>query len=369
MKYIIRAVIVLIILVVLRVTYNTRWIWRDYINSPPVEFTENEHISVALYPEGYHSATIFTNEGISAVSLPKSINMLRVLLMNLDVPGTIFVTPFHCGKDKLKKDDQQCHELAKLQAYGFEIAQSGCFDYSFAGNDEMIRPSREQELESIRLNRKILIELGFKIDGYRTTSLSIPEELPGILDELGYLYGSNFSVPPLTFRTFLFPGLRGSAFYPYNPAGLTILEIPSQSKQVLKSITARQEFEKVHKMGGVFVFRTEFSRLTEKENWEELKVFLKYIKKRETWLCTLGELSRWWLAREKVEITTRREGDIINIIYDNQTLVAMKSARFYFKNIPDQPKIYRVINRAGVVSAEGFIPETRWINVTLFPSR
>lgn len=72
-KNIILAVVALIIPVFLWVGYNVRWAWQDYLTSPPVKFIENADISLALYPAGHRSASVFTNSGVSLDISPEAI--------------------------------------------------------------------------------------------------------------------------------------------------------------------------------------------------------------------------------------------------------------------------------------------------------
>ena len=358
-KHIIRAVIVLIILVFIWVSYNTRWIWRDYLSSPPVNFIENADISLDIYPEGHRSASVFTNSGFSADISPEAIETLRIRLMNLGITGTFFVAPFKTGPGELTKDHTQFRELEILQYFGFEIAQDG---------GEMNRALGEGEEESIKWGREILIGLGLRVSGYRSPLSSSTCNIEKLLDREGYLYNYLSSAPPITFRTVLFPGFRGSVNFPFHPEGMKLLAVVSQAEPAIEPETASKQFDDIHRRGGVFIFRTELPRVRDDKNLAVLEEFLRYIKGKDTWLCTLGEVCRWWLAREQVEVATFREGDIINIIYDNQTPIEMKNTRIRFKNISNLPKMYRVVDRTGEVSAEGFIPESGWINVTLFPS-
>ena len=357
-KSIIRVVIILISLVLLWVTYNTRWIWLDYLTAPPVNFIENEDISLALYPEGHRSASIFTNF-LSSSDIPaEAIKILRFRLMNLGIRGTFFISPFQTEIGELTKKDPYFWELVDLQDLGFEIAQDGA-----GRNYNLVRG----EEDSVVRGKDILTGLGLRVRGYRSSLTVSNGNVENILDREGFLYDCLSSAPPITAWTVLFPIFRGSVIIPFHPKGMKLLEFVSRGEPVPHPKKARKIFENIHKRGGVFIFRTELPRVREEGNLAILENFLRYIKEKDTWICTLEELSDWWLAREKVGITTSRAGNILNIIYDNQTPIEMRNARFNFKNISSRPKMYRVMDRAGEVTAEGFIPETGWINVTLFP--
>lgn len=366
-RYILCSIGVLIVLVFTWSAFNVRWLWRDYITPPPVNFLENEEIFLALYPEGYSSASVFTNEGVSANTPLEKIRTLRIRLMNMGVRGTFFVIPFSSGRDKLTSDLRQMWELRKLQDFGFEIAQNGCFYYSPTGSLEMPVLSPEQELKRIRQGRMILEELGFEISGYRSPGLEGTKNTPLILEQEGYLYGSDFRAPPLTLRTLFFPGFRGSVIYPYHMDGLNLLEVACQAEPVIRPGKARRRFEKIHRQGGVFVFRTELPRVRKEENLKRLQEFIDYLQDQDTWLCTLRELCRWWLAREKINIVTRLDGDNLDIIYDNSTPFSLKNANITFKAGDESLRTYRILNTRGDIIAAGFIPDSLCLQVTLFP--
>ncbi|MEA1928658.1 MAG: hypothetical protein U9N73_10665 [Candidatus Auribacterota bacterium] len=358
MKYIIRAGIVLILLISLWAVYNTRWLWLDYLTSPPMNFIENEDISLALYPEGYRSASVFTNSGACADTASEFIDTLRIRLVNLGIPGTFFVSAFQTGREELTKNHRQLWELIELQQQGFEISQD-CQDRKSApGGWE----------DNIKDGRAALISLGLRVEGYRSPLSSPYGNINKYLNRKNYLYNYISPDPPITFRTFLFSGCRRSIIFPSHPEGGNLLEVVSGAEPVIRPEKARKKFKNIHSRGGVFIFRTELPRVMDDKNLAILEDFLRYIKEQDTWLCTLKELCDWWLAREKVDITTHREGNVLTIIYDNQEPIEMRNARISFKKYSDGPEIYRVMNRSGEVSAEGFIPESGWINVTLFPS-
>jgi hypothetical protein len=358
LKYIIRAVIVLIVLVSIWIAYNTLWIWRDYLTAPPVNFIENADISLGLYPEGSRSASVFTSF-LSSPDIPaEAIKTLRLRLMNLGVKGTFFISPFQPEGGELTENHLYFWELVDLQDLGFEIAQAGARRNCNPG---------EREEDIVVRGRDILTGLGLRIRGYRSSLTPSNGNIGKILDREGYIYDCLSSDPPITIRTLLFPVFRGSVIFPFHPQEMRLLEFVSRGEPVTRPKKARETFAKIHRRGGVFIFRTELPRVREERNLALLEDFLRYIKEEDTWICTLIELCDWWLAREKVVIATSREGNILNIIYDNQTPIEMRNARINFKNTSSRPKMYRVMDRAGEVAAEGFIPETGWINVTLFP--
>ena len=231
----------------------------------------------------------------------------------------------------------------------------------------MLALSPEQEMKRIGEGRMILEELGFEISGYRSPGRDSIKNTPLILEREGYLYGSNFRAPPFTFRTLFFPGFHGSVTYPYHTDGLNLLEVTYQSEPVIRPEKARRRFQKIHRQRGVFVFRTELPRVRKDENLKQLQEFIDYLQDQDTWLCTLRELCQWWLAREKIDIATRRDGDNLDIIFDNSTPFSLKNANIIFKSGNEGLRTYRILNVRGDIFAAGFIPASLRLQVTLLP--
>lgn len=338
--------------------FNSRWLWRSYLLPPPVNFRENRDVSLALYPQAYRSACVFTNEGISAAVSPEAIGELRIRLRHHSVSGTFFVDPGRAEGERLTTDHRQMWELRRLQNYGFEIAQGG-----WAGD----KPGFAAEGERIRLGREILTALGFEISGYRAPEETATVRTPGILDRLGYLYGSNYPFPPRTLRTLLGPGFGGDIYFPYHPEGPDYLGVVTHGDPLARPEQARRRFREVHRRGGVFVFKTSFDDFTEEGSLDRLSDFIRYLKQEDTWLCTLRELCRWWLAREKISIVTAWDGDNLDIRFSNATPFMMKNARIDFKARNPSSRTYRIIDSRGDVIAGGFIPDSRSLQVTFPP--
>ncbi len=351
------------------VLYNARWFWWDRVFPPPVNFLENEDISLSLYPEGYGSVSIFTNEGITAESEPEAISTLRGRLAHHAVLGTFFVVPFYREREKLSTDHRQMWELRRLQDHGFEIAQKGYTHYSPAGGEEMSDLSPEEESDRIRRGRQILTELGFEISGYRSPGGEGTGHTSAILDRQGYCYGSNFRFPPRTPRTLLLRGFRGNIFFPYHPRNLKLLEMVFHPDPLSHPEKARRKFAEVHQRGGVFIFRTDFEQLFQPGGLDRLSEFLKFLKRQDTWICTVRELCRWWRAREKISIVTRWDGDNLDIYFDNKTPMIMKNARIDFKVKQVSSQTYRILNFQKEVVAAGFIPVSKSLQVTFPPEQ
>lgn len=345
------------------------------MEGPPVRFLENEDISLGLYPKGFQSATIFTNDDICAITPIESVERLRMRLKKLGVKGTFFVIPFHYGQNKLQAGQPQVETLKKLRADGHEIAQHGYMHYSRRNKGrgvkmgaEMLFLSREEQMERLKKGRKVLTSLGFPPRGHRSPCFSGTKDTFLALDELGYLYGSDLDLPATTPRTFLLPGFRGRILYPYHPSGLKLLEVTSQTDPTVRKKKVLKVFKRFHRYGGVFVFLTHVPTISEPENLDRLEEFLTYLKSRNTWLCPLSELCQWWLAREKLDIETKREGETLIITYDNPTISPLEDTRIVFKETDPSLKKYRVVNRKGKVLDEGIIPSSRKVMIILYPS-
>jgi len=368
----IKIFLILVVLLCLWVGYNTFPIWRNYVEGPPVNFVQNEDVSLGLYPEGKQSAVVFTNDDICAVTPFESIERLRNRLKKLKLKGTFFVIPFHYGRSKLETGLPQVGLVKELGEDGHEIAQHGFLHYcgrnelcGVGEGFEMLLLDREEQKERLSRGRAILEELGFHPVGHRSPCFSGTEETFRALDELNYLYGSDLHLPPTTPRTLLLGGFRGNIMYPYHPEEMNLLQVTSHCDPTEKWDKAVGIFDRFHRRGGVFVILTHLPTLAAEENLDRLEKFMEYVTSRDTWLCRLDELCRWWLVREKIEIATEKTGDTLVITCENPSNSTLKNADIFFKETDPALKKYQVVSRKGKLIKKGSIPATRRILIDL----
>jgi hypothetical protein len=355
-------------LISLRADYRAFPIGSGLPEAAPVLFRENRDVRLNLYPRDFQSASVFTTEGLSPATRPAAIAVLAIRLANSRAGGTFFVTPSHPGKFEF--EELHLKILTRLDGYGYEIAQHGFPAPGREGKKKAIESDRSSRggewKKELKADREILTSLGLPPQGYRAGSLAGEGVSLSVLDELGYLYRSE-SIPASSNLT----GPREPArpegeLYPCHPPGLGLLKVTSRVDPTERPEEARAIFQQVHRQGGVFVFHTRLPGVSELENLDRLQEFLNYLRTRNTWSCSLRELCRWWRAREKVDIKTRRDGDTMIVVYDNPEPFPLKNAGVIFKEGDPSLQMYRVTDAAGRISAEGFIPPSRRVNVTLF---
>lgn len=362
----------LVVLLIAWIGFNTFYIWRDYLSGPPVAFIENDDIVLGLYPGKNRSATVFTNDDLCAITPLDAIETLRVRLKELNVKGTFFVIPDHLGKNIFLPDNPRVELLKRLSQDGHEIAQHGFSHYCGKNKGrgvkmgaEMLFLSVEEQVERIEAGREILTTLGFPPRGHRCPCFSGNERTFKALDRLDYLYGSDLDLPPTNPRTIFLPSLNRRLMYPYHPFGMKLLEITSQTDPTVRLEKTLMVFKRYHSRGGVFVFLTHLPDISTPERLERLTGFLNYLKGEDTWICTMGELTEWWLAREGVKVRTEREGNTLVVAVDNPSPYPLKNIDITFKTTGCDPRKYRIVDMSGGEVGKGSIPASRRILVNI----
>ena len=341
--------------------------------SVPVQFQQNKDIFLNLYPEGYRSAAVLAGVGIDGESNLYPLKRLIFLLANHGLRGTFFVFPGETFQEKVTSNPEDMERLPRLDSHNFEIAQNGPppgdwerFEASAGSPKDIV----SQRIDKIKENRDFLISLNLEPLGYRGYAQDQAGPILSSLDEMGYLYFCRINECSGTdriVRSFPPASPEKTYLYPRHAAGLEILEFHALLDPTVDQEKARLSFEEISRQSGVFVFRLYLPGLLDKKNLGRLKEFIEYLKKRYTWICSLRQLSSWWLAREKVRIVTSREDNIMVIVYDNPTRFPLENARLVFKDQPDRASFYRVEDREGIMTSQGVIPAGGYINVTLFP--
>ncbi len=364
------AVLALLVLLALWIVFNTYPIWQAYLGKPPVRFRQNSDISLGLYPRGYQAAVVFTNDDFHAGSSLKPVERLRKRLKKLGVAGTFFVVPHHLGEKELEPGTPQVEMLEKLKASGHEIAQHGYLHHCGKNEGrgvkmgaEFLFLSYEEQLERLRRGREILTGLGFPPLGHRSPCFSGTEETFRALDELGFLYGSDIDLPSTTLTTLVKPTFKGNILFPYHPSGLKLLEVTCQNDPTVRKKKVMKILDRFYPRGGAIVILTHLPQAGEEEYLDRLEEFYLEIKELNVWFCRLDELSKWWLARENLDVETEREGDTVVVRYDNPSNLPLKDATIIFKKSGSVVSKYRVIDRAGKIVQEGRIPDNREVNL------
>ena len=374
------AKLLFLVTVVLLVYFSTIPGWyvvgEEEGSSIPVHFLENKEICLNLYPAGFQAAAVFTGEGIDGNTPVEPLKRLAALLGNKGIMGTFFIYPGSTFKKNIASAHPRIKSVKKLFIYGFEIAQAGqsippvpeLGDDLIAKSPELLSlPKRAGQIKS---GRKILAMLGRDPDGYRNYDSSGTDQVLSILDKLGYLYCCRSDEFPASRRSseMSYNRVRQDSYlYPRVSEGLQILEFYSRIDPTKDPEKARELFQKISRDSGVFIYSTRLPEGADAANLEKLRQFIEYLKKQNTWLCSLRELSGWWKARRQVKIETRRDDNTLVLTYYNPTRFSLKNARVIFKDGDIPYSYYRVEDRRGVMASEGSIPSSHFINVTIFP--
>ena len=69
----------------------------------------------------------------------------------------------------------------------------------------------------------------------------------------------------------------------------------------------------------------------------------------------MSELSRWWLAREKLRVETEKEGDIFYVTVNNHTPFPLPELGLTFLMFPSGVKEYIILNSQDNILARGKI--------------
>jgi len=342
----------------------------------PVHFIQNKDLSLNLYPAGFQSAAVFTAGGIDGNTEVEPLTRLAALLGNTGVMGTLFVYPDNIFQKNIALAHPRIKLLKKLSILGFEFSQSGQPAPAISNGENAPEAQKTETIPlaeyigEIKAGRKILAMLGSPPSGYLDYNSAAPGRILSVLDKLGYLYYCAGYSPPNSNRNFqISPNWdhRSGGLYPEPAAGLQILKFYPRIDPTRYPEEARKFFQKISRKSGVFIYYTHLPEVGEEESLDKLRQFIEYLKKQNTWLCSLEELSGWWDARRKVKIETRRDGDTLVINYENSTRFPLKNARLNFKDGDTSWLYYRVEDQRGVMTSQGGIPSSGFINATLFP--
>ncbi len=364
--------LLVVIGVLVYIIFNTFFITKDYLYGPPLLFIQNRYVSVDIYPRGHQSATVFTNNYIEGTSTAEDIDILRLFLKKNGIKGVFFVIPDYKRTYPLDKATVVVAELKKLKADGHEIAQAGT--YHTYGPDmargaqpgeELLKLSFDEQLERIRKGKELLTELGFPPSGFRAPSYRTNRETFRVLESLDFLYGSSSSVPPRTWNTLLRPSLTMGILYPFHPPGFELLEFTDYLNPTKQYAKCLRFFKRVHSLHGVFVYHTFIGNIAQPERLQLLDKFLDAVLQENTWCCTLAEISKWWLARERLRIETRKDDRTLYVTLYNRTPFPLEDLGVRILKFPYGVEEYVMIDQDDNVLSRGNLPAPEKIVVSL----
>ncbi len=361
-----------IILIALYILINTFFITKDYLYGPPLLFISNRYLNVDIYPHNYEVAAVFTNNYIEGTTTPEDIDILRLFLKKMEVRGVFFVIPNYKKTYPLSASPQVVDELNKLREDGHEISQAGT--YHTYGPDlargvepgqELLPLSFDDQLDRIKKGKELLDELGFPPLGFRATSFATNRESFRVLEYLDYLYDSSSLLPPRTLSTLFRPSLSQGILYPYHPSGYDFLAFTDYVDPTRHFTKARELFQRVKRAQGVFVFHTYIGSVAQPERLQLLSAFVEYLISEKSWLCPLGELTRWWQAREKLRVETRKNGRVFEIVMENRSPTTLQELGMEIRKYPEGVSRYLVLDGQGETLRRGDLPEEKKIFVTV----
>lgn len=371
-KVIFSGVVTVIILIALYALINTFFITKDYLYGPPLRFISNRYLDVDIYPHSYEVAAVFTNNYIEGTTTPEDIDILRLFLKKMEIRGVFFVIPNYIKTYPLSNSPRVVEELQKLIGDGHEIAQAGT--YHTYGPDlargvepgqELLPLSFDDQLDRVKMGRLMLEELGFKPLGFRAPSYATNRESSRVVETLDYLYDSSSILPPRTLSTLFRPSLSEGILYPYHPSGYDFLVFTDYGDPTQNFTKVKDLFFRVKRAQGVFVFHTYIGSMAQPERLQLLSAFVDYIISEKSWCCPLGELTRWWQAREKLRVETRKNSLVLEIVMENRSPTTLQELGMEIKKFPEGVKKYLVVDGRGDVLARGNLPLEKKIFVTI----
>ncbi len=364
--------VAIIILIALYILINTFFITKDYLYGPPLLFISNRYLNVDIYPHSYEVAPVFTNNYIEGTTTPEDIDILRLFLKKMEIRGVFFVIPNYIKTYPLADSPRVVEELKKLVADGHEIAQAGT--YHTYGPDlargvepgqEMLPLSFDDQLDRVRKGKELLEKLGFPPLGFRAPSFATNRESFRVVETLDYLYDSSSLLPPRTLSTLFRPSLSQGILYPYHPSGYGFLAFTDYVDPTKHFAKAKDLFQRVKRAQGVFVFHTYIGSVAQPERLQLLSAFVEYIISEKSWCCPLGELTRWWQAREKLRVQTRKNGKVFKIVMENRSPTTLQELGLEIKKFPEGVREYLVLDSRGETLARGDLPLEKKIFVTV----
>lgn len=351
------------------ITVNALFIARDYIYGPEMLFLGSRYLSVDVYPRGYESASVFTNNYIEGDTTVEDIAILRLLLRKRGIRGVFFVIPNYRGIHPLDRAGEVVAELEKLAADGHEIAQAGTFHTlpTAGSGPELAELGFEEQLERVREGRDLLAGLGFEPSGFRAPGFETNRDTFRVLETADYLYSSSSLIPPRTLGTVLRPPLTMGMLFPHHPFGFELLEFTSSVDPTRDFNKSVRLFRRMHNLGGLFVFHTYIGNVVERDNLNNLDRFLELIGEENTWIATLDEISRWWLAREKLRVETSDDGEVFTVTVTNRSAQPLPDLGLEFLKHPFGARRFVIRDPKGRILAEGGLPAGEKVFVTVPP--
>lgn len=305
--------------------------YRYFIEPPRVNFTENEHIRINLYPRNYRAAFLFSVDDLHEKVKEEELDEILSLLDETGIKATFFVIPFFrekhmISREKLEKIAEKGHEIAQ-HGYTHRIQKKVAMPWNITSEFRAL--TYDEQEERIKKGKEIFEKLGFAVYGFRTPHFSSNFETIEILAKHRFTYLSDVRIWPegkITNKRFL--GLvYGSIYYPFfmETKHGEILMIPTNGDyiwditRIIKKpdfFSARKRLNKYYEANGVFCLLTHVHKmgLNSKNGIAFVRNLAEEINKKNFWKTTMKELALWWIGRAKLEVRTE-EGENRLMIY------------------------------------------------------
>lgn len=348
--------------------YMTRYYYRDIILGPPVDFYDDHHIEVGLYPMGYKAALVLTCDDINPGTKPEKVDNLIDVAEEHGVKVVFFVVPFYKGRHMLTNESGVVKTLKEAGARGHEIAQHG-LTHSSPTRRFLSRRSRElgrlpysEQKRRIRKGKRIMEQTGFAVSGFRSPAFSASMDTLEVLDSEEFSYSSDTRVTPLMFMSN--KRFCESLYYPYHPKDLSLMEFTvngdyfwGYSKLGRSSLeNLKRRFRRFYDAGGVFVLLSHIESVNSGKGLKVLRDFLEYVEDRSLWKPSLRELAEWWRAREMLYASTEIQDETLVVTLDKGAELPLHDLAIRFKpNVA--AKDYKILDVNGILLRKGQISE------------
>lgn len=355
-------------LLALFIIYMTRYYYRDILLGPPVDFYDDHHIEIGLYPRGYRSALVLTCDDVNPDTQPEKVMKLVELAEEFGIKIVFFVVPFYKNRHVLTKDSEIARTLKEIEARGHEIALHGLTHSSPTGRFSLRRykefgrlPYSEQK-RRIRKARRIMEQAGFIVHGFRSPGFSASMDTLLVLDSEEFSYSSDTRVTPLMFMSN--KRFCESLNYPYHPKNLSLIDFTVNGdyfwgySQLGKGNmeNLKRRFKRYYEAGGTFVLLSHIEPVNSGKGLKVLRDFLKHTGDKSLWKTGLRELAEWWRAREMLYASTEINDGTLVVTLDNDTELPLRDLAIRFKS--DAPaKDYKIFDINGTLLKEGLISE------------
>ncbi len=348
--------------------YMTRYYYKDILFGPQVDFYDDNHIQVGLYPRGYNGALILTCDDITPETKPEKLDSLIEVVDEYGVKVVFFVVPFFKGRYLLTKDSGVVKTLKESMTRGHEVAQHGLTHSSPTGRflfrryRELGRLPYSEQKRRIRKGKRIMEQAGFNVAGFRSPAFSASMDTLTVLDSEEFSYSSDTRITPFMFMSN--KRFCESLYYPYHPKDLSLIDFTvngdylwGYSKLGRRNLAnLKKRFRRFYDAGGVFVLLSHIEPVNSGEGLMVLRDFFEYVKDMSLWRPTLAELAEWWMAREMLYAGTEIKDETLVITLDKGTELPLRDLTIRFK--PDvAAKDYKILDVNGFLLREGQISD------------